>query len=243
VILPWPCLPCVYPAQFTTRHRRSSGIPENIAITSHTRSYVDKKLQSFYKPQLMASYKKDQDCLRPHNLPPLSLYVVRSNYRSIIVGCRLASSSSSSFKSYPNFWLPMLPIVLPFPSPRPSTSSSLPFLHSSPTLSPFQVFTPSFPHAGRTQHGHTLTTMDSMPCPRFYKPSDEYNYFSSSHSDDATWDPEDQYQEAEQQSTSSQAIEYCAQRQTYVTSHKTAANLMRTVLFRSPAAFIHYMNE
>ena len=37
----------------------------------------------------------------PPQSSPLSLYVGRSKYRSIIVGCRLASSSSSSSKFYP----------------------------------------------------------------------------------------------------------------------------------------------
>ena len=75
--------------------------------------------------------------------------------------------------------------------------------------------------------------------PTFYKPSNEYNNFSSSHLEDATWDPQDQNQEALQHSTSSQAIEYHVQRQTWVTSQKTTANLIRTVLFRNPAAFVH----
>lgn len=47
------------------------------------------------------------------------------------------------------------------------------------------------------QDGPTLNTMGSMPCPRFYKPSNEYNNFSSEHSDDATWDPQDQNKEVQ----------------------------------------------
>ena len=77
----------------------------------------------------------------PQSSPP-SLYVGRSKYPSIIVGCRLASSSSSSFKSYPNFWLPN---DVRRPSVLLSSSFQL-FIPSSPSFLTHSTRPPRLSH-------------------------------------------------------------------------------------------------